>query len=73
MKNNKFLYLLITVIFIYFTGCEGSDPARKPAEKKMPLIRLQYQKKRNLGKGDHLRQGKNPLKKAITKKRPMSG
>jgi len=34
MKNNKLLHLLITVIFIYFTGCEGSDPARNPSEKK---------------------------------------
>ena len=73
MKNNKFLYLLITVIFIYFAGCEGSDSSRNPTEKKDVPNQAAVPKKKESWKGGSPETGKNPLKKAITKKRPMSG
>ena len=64
MKNNKFLYLLITVIFIYFTGCEGSDPARNPTEKKDAPNQAAVPKKKESWKGGSSEAGKKPLRKS---------
>ena len=69
MKNNKFLYLLITVIFIYFTGCEGSDPARNPTEKKDAPNQAAVPKKKESWKGGSSEAGKKPLRKSNNKKK----
>ena len=69
MKNNKFLYLLITVIFIYFTGCEGSDPARSPNEKKDAPNQAEVPKKKESWKGGSPETGKKPFRKSNNKKK----
>ena len=69
MKNNKFLYLLITVIFIYFIGCEGSDPARNPTEKKDAPNQAVVSKKKESWKGGSSEAGKKPLRKSNNKKK----
>ena len=69
MKNNKFLYLLITVIFIYFTGCEGSDPARNPNEKKDAPNQAEVPKKKESWKGGSPETGKKPFRKSNNKKK----
>ena len=69
MKNNKFLYLLITVIFIYFIGCEGSDPARNQTEKKDAPNQAAVPKKNESWKGGSSEAGKKPLRKSNNKKK----
>ena len=67
MKNNRFLYLLITVIFIYFTGCEGSDPARNPTEKKDAPYQDAVPKKKGSWNGGSSETGKKPFRKSNNK------
>ena len=69
MKNNKFLYLLITVIFIYFTGCEGSDQARSPNEKIDAPNQAEVPKKKESWKGGSPETGKKPFRKSNNKKK----
>ena len=69
MKNNKFLYLLITVIFIYFAGCEGSDSSRNPTEKKDAPNQAAVPKKKESWKGGSPETGKKPFKKSNNKKK----
>ena len=60
MKNNKYLYLLISLIIILFTGCDGSDSALKPSEKNETPNPTVVPQKRNPGKEDHLKKAKKP-------------
>ena len=69
MKNKKFLYLLITVIFFYFTGCEGSDSARNPTEKKDAPNQAVVSKKKESWKGGSLEKGKKPFRTINNKKK----
>ena len=69
MKNNKFLYLLISVIFFYFTGCEGSDSSRNPTEKKEAPNQAEVPKKKESWKGGSPETGKKPFKKSNNKKK----
>ena len=43
MKNNKFSYLIICLIIIFFSGCNESDSTRKPIEKKARPIIKEFQ------------------------------
>ena len=69
MKNKKILYLLITLIFIYFTGCEGSDPARNPTEKKDAPNQAVVSKKKESWKGGSPEKGKKPFRTSNNKKK----
>ena len=69
MKNKKILYLLITLIFIYFTGCEGSDPARNPTEKKDGPNQAVVTKKKESWKGGSPEKGKKPFRTSNNKKK----
>ena len=69
MKNKKILYLLITLIFIYFTGCEGSDPARNPTEKKDAPNQTVVTKKKESWKWGSPEKGKKQFRTSNNKKK----
>ena len=69
MKNKKILYLLIALILIYFTGCEGSDPARNPTEKKDGPNQAVVTKKKESWKGGSPEKGKKQFRTSNNKKK----
>ena len=69
MKNKKFLYLLITVILIYFTGCEGSDPARNSNGKKDAPNQAAVSKKKESWKEGSAEKGKKQFATSSNKKK----
>ena len=57
MKNNKYLYLLFCLIIIFFTGCDGSDSARKPTEKNETPNQTEVRQKKESWKGGSQKKG----------------
>ncbi len=69
MKNNKYLYLLISLIIILFTGCDGSDSALKPSEKNETPNPTEVPQKKESWKGGSSEKGKKALSKGKNKKK----
>ena len=69
MKNNKYLYLLISLIIILFMGCDGSDSALKPSEKNETPNPTEVPQKKESWKGGSSEKGKKALSKGKNKKK----
>ena len=69
MKNNKYLYLLISLIIILFMGCDGSDSALKPSEKNETPNPTMVPQKKESWKGGLSEKGKKAFSKGKNKKK----
>ena len=57
MKNTKYSYLFISLIIIFFTGCDGSDSSRNPTEKSKTPNQAEVPQKKESWKGESQKKG----------------
>ena len=69
MKNTKYLYLLISLIIILFTGCDGSDSSRKPTEKSKTPNQAEVPQKKESWKGGSPKKDKKGFSQSNNKKK----
>ena len=69
MKNNKYLYLLFSLIIILFTGCDGSDSSRKPTEKSKTPNQAEVPQKKESWKGGSQKKGEKGFRQSNNKKK----
>ena len=69
MKNTKYLYLLISLIIILFTGCDGSDSSRKPTEKSKTTNQAEVPQKKESWKGGSKKKGEKGFRQSNNKKK----
>ena len=69
MKKNKFSYFLITIIFFYLAGCEGSDSSGKSTEKKDARNQAATAQKKDGLKARSPAKGKKGFRKGNNKKK----
>ena len=69
MKNTKYLYLLISLIIILFTGCDGSDSSRKPTEKSKTTNQAEVPQKKESWKGGSKKKGEKDFRQSNNKKK----
>ena len=69
MKNTKYLYLLISLIIILFTGCDGSDSSRKPTEKSKTPNQAEVPQKKESWKGGSQKKGGKGFRQSNNKKK----
>ena len=69
MKNTKYTYLLISLIIILFTGCDGSDSSRKPTEKNKTPNQAEVPQKKESWKGGSQKKGGKGFRQSNNKKK----
>jgi hypothetical protein len=69
MKNTKYSYLLISLIIILFTGCDGSDSSRKPTEKSKSSNQAEVPQKKESWKGGSQKKGGKGFRQSNNKKK----
>ena len=69
MKNSKNLYLLIILIIILFTGCDGSDSSRNPTEKSKNPNQAEVPQKKESWKGGSKKKGEKGFRQSNNKKK----
>ena len=69
MKNTKCTYLLISLIIILFTGCDGSDSSRKPTEKSKTTNQAEVPQKKESWKGGSKKKGEKGFRQSNNKKK----
>ena len=69
MKNTKYSYLLISLIIILFTGCDGSDSSRKPTEKSKTTNQAEVPQKKESWKGGSQKKGGKGFRQSNNKKK----
>ena len=69
MKNTKYSYLLISLIIILFTGCDGSDSSRKPTEKSKTTNQAEVPQKKESWKGGSKKKGEKGFRQSNNKKK----
>ena len=69
MKNTKYLYLLISLIIILFTGCDGSDSSRNPTEKSKNPNQAEVPQKKESWKGGSQKKGGKGFRQSNNKKK----
>ncbi len=69
MKNNKYLYLLFSLVIILFTGCDGSDSSRKPTEKSKTTNQAEVPQKKESWKGGSQKKGEKGFRQSNNKKK----
>ena len=69
MKNTKYSYLLISLIIILFTGCDGSDSSRNPTEKSKNPNQAEVPQKKESWKGGSKKKGGKGFRQSNNKKK----
>jgi membrane fusion protein (multidrug efflux system) len=69
MKNTKYSYLLISLIIILFTGCDGSDSSRKSTEKSKTPNQAEVPQKKESWKGGSQKKGGKGFRQSNNKKK----
>ena len=69
MKNTKYSYLLISLIIILFTGCDGSDSSRNPTEKSKNPNQAEVPQKKESWKGGSQKKGEKGFRQSNNKKK----
>ena len=69
MKKNNYLYLLIGLIIILFTGCDRSDSSRKPTEKNKTPNQAEVPQKKESWKGGSQKKGGKGFRQSNNKKK----
>ena len=69
MKNTKYSYLLIGLIIILLTGCDGPDSSRKPTEKNKTTIQADVPQKKESWKGGSKKKGEKGFRQSNNKKK----
>ena len=69
MKNTKYSYLLISLIIILFTGCDGSDSSRKPTENSKTPNQAEVPQKKESWKGGSQKKGGKGFRQSNNKKK----
>jgi len=69
MKNTKYAYLLIGLIIILLTGCDGPDSSRKPTEKNKTTIQADIPQKKESWKGGSKKKGEKGFRQSNNKKK----
>ena len=69
MKNTKYSYLLIGLITILLTGCDGPDSSRKPTEKSKTTIQDDVPQKKESWKGGSKKKGEKGFRQSNNKKK----
>ena len=69
MKNTKYSYLLISLIIILFTGCDGSDSSRNPTEKSKTPNQAEVPQKKESWKGGSQKKGEKGFRQSNNKKK----
>jgi len=69
MKNTKYSYLLISLIIILFTGCDGSDSSRKQTEKSKTPNQAEVPQKKESWKGGSQKKGGKGFRQSNNKKK----
>ena len=69
MKNTKYSYLLIGLITILLTGCDGPDSSRKPTEKNKTTIQADVPQKKESWKGGSKKKGEKGFRQSNNKKK----
>ena len=68
MKNTKYSYLLISLIIILFTGCDGSDSSRNPTEKSKNPNQAEVPQKKESWKGGSQKKGGKGFRQSNNKR-----
>ena len=69
MKNTKYSYLLISLIIILFTGCDGSDSSRNPTEKSKNPNQAEVPQKKESWKGGSQKKGGKGFRQSNNKRK----
>ena len=69
MKKNNYLYLLIGLIIILFTGCDGSDSDRNQTEKSEAPNQAEVRQKKENWKGGSPKTGEKGFRQSNNKKK----
>ena len=69
MKNTKYSYLIISLIIILLTGCDGPDSSHEPTEKSKTTNQADVTQKKESWKGGSKKKGEKDFRQSNNKKK----